>query len=147
LVVLLNEHAREGHGAVELLAVETEPECWRSFVGHHGASVLLKPDLRITLGLGEHELHWFIELDRATEHRAALTRKITAYVAGWRDGGEEARAGVFPRVLWAVPDHERAAVITEVCATTSGVPEGMFLTATTEQAVAVLTALPAGGQV
>jgi hypothetical protein len=146
LVVRLHEHARASIGAVELLAVETEPACWRQFVGHYGARVLLKPDLRTTLGIGEHELHWFIELDRGTEHRSALTRKINAYVAAWRDGGEEVRAGVFPRVLWVVPDDHRAEVIAEACATTNGVPEGMFAVSVTEQAVIVLTAPPAGGQ-
>jgi hypothetical protein len=66
-------------------------------------------------------------------------------VAAWRDGGEEVRAGVFPRVLWVVPDDRRAEVIAEVCASTSGVPEGMFAVSVTDQAVTVLTALPAGG--
>lgn len=146
LVVRLHEHTRASDGAIELLAVETEPDCWRSFVGHYGSRVMLKPDLRVTAGVDDHELHWFVELDRGTEHRAALTRKISAYVAAWRDGGEEVRAGVFPRVLWVVPDDRRAEVMIEVCATTSGVPEGMFLAATTELAVAVLTALSAGGE-
>jgi hypothetical protein len=147
LVVQLHEHARTSAGTIELLSVETEPDCWRNFVGHYGSRTILKPDLRVTLGISEHELHWFIELDRATEHRAALVRKVTTYVAAWRDGGEEVQAGVFPRVLWAVPDDHRAEVIAEVCATTSGVPEGMFAVSLTDQAVVTLTALPAGGQV
>jgi len=146
LVVRLHEHTRASDGAVELLSIETEPDCWRTFVGHYGSQVTLKPDLRVTLGVDVHELHWFIEVDRSTEHRSALVRKVQAYVNAWRDGGEEVRAGVFPRVLWVVPDHKRAEAIAEVCATTSGVPDGMFLTATTDQALAVLTALPAGGQ-
>ncbi len=144
LVVRLHEHTRTSNGAIELLAVEAEPDCWRGFVGHHGSRVTLKPDLRVTAGVDDHELHWFVEIDRGTEHRAALTRKISVYVSAWRDGGEEVRAGVFPRVLWVVPDDRRAEVIIGVCATTSGVPEGMFLAATTEHAVSVLTALPAG---
>lgn len=137
LVVRLHERSRTGD--VELVAVETEPECWRSFVGHHGARALLKPDLRVTLGVGAHELHWFVEQDRGSEHRPALTRKITTYVAAWREGGEQVRAGVFPRVLWVVPDDQRAEVITEVCDSTSGVPEGMFAVTTNDQAVEVLT--------
>jgi len=143
LVVQLHERAEAGD--VELLAVETEPTCWRPFVGHHGARTMLKPDLRVTLGIGEHELHWFVEFDRGTEYRIALTRKIAAYVAAWRDGGEQARAGVFPRVLWVVPDQRRTEVLSDVCGTASGVPEGMFAVAVTDQAITVLTSMSGGG--
>jgi hypothetical protein len=139
LVVRLHERAR--HQDVELLSIETEPACWRPFVGHHGARVLLKPDLRVTLGVGEHELHWFAEVDRGTEHRPALSRKITAYVTAWQDGGEETRAGVFPRVLWVVPDERRGDVIRGVWQSLSVVPEGMFLAAVTERAIEVLTSV------
>jgi hypothetical protein len=138
LVVRLHEHART-HVAVDLVAVQTEPACWRDFVGPHGARVLLKPDLRLTIGLGEHELHWFVELDRGSEHRPALTRKLNAYLAAWRDGGEQARTGVFPRVLWVVPDDQRADVIRAVWQSLPGVPAGMFAITTSGQAVEVLT--------
>jgi hypothetical protein len=124
LVVRLHEHARAG--GVEIIAVETEPACWRTLIGLHGGRVLLKPDLRLTLGVGHHELHWFVEIDRGSEHRPALVRKISTYLAAWRDGGEQARAGIFPRVLWVVPDERRAAVIEQVCGSTTGVPVGMF---------------------
>lgn len=144
LVAQLHEHGRST--AVELLAVETEPTCWRSFLDAQQRRRLLKPDLRVTLGVGTHELHWFVEVDRATEHRPALARKITAYVDAWRDGGEQVRAGVFPRALWVVPDLHRATVIASVWESVDTVPEGMFLAATTDQAVPVLTSLPAGGR-
>jgi Replication-relaxation len=138
LVVQMHEHARIG--GVELVSVETEPACWRPFVGPHGSRVLLKPDLRLTLAVGPHELHWFVEIDRGSEHRPALARKISTYVAAWRDGGEHARAGVFPRVLWVVPDERRVDVIRQVCSTTNGVPTGMFLVALADAAVDALIA-------
>ncbi len=145
LVVRLHELVRHD-AAVELLSVETEPACWRPLVGHHGARVMLKPDLRLTVGVDEHELHWFVELDRGTEYRVALTRKLHAYLAAWRDGGEQARAGVFPRVLWVVPDEERAEVIEGVWQSLSSVPPGMFLAVTNDRAVRVLATASVGGR-
>jgi hypothetical protein len=138
LVVRLHEQARS-HAAVDLVEVQTEPACWRAFVGMQGARVLLKPDLRLTIGRGEHELHWFVELDRGSEHRPALTRKLSAYLAAWRDGGEQARTGVFPRVLWVVPDEQRADVISAVWQSLPGVPAGMFTSTTSGQAIENLT--------
>ncbi len=137
LVVQLHERARMGD--VELLSVETEPGCWRSFLDAHQRQRLLKPDLRVTLGVGAHELHWFVELDRGSEHRPALARKITTYVDAWQDGGEQTRSGVFPRVQWVVPDEDRAAVITSVWQSMDTVPEGMFAAVTTKRAVEALT--------
>jgi hypothetical protein len=142
LVVQLHERSRSND--IELLSVETEPACWRSFLNAYQRQQLLKPDLRATLGVGPHELHWFVELDRGTEHRPALARKITAYVNAWQDGGEQARAGVFPRVLWVVPADDRAEAIASVWQSTDTVPEGMFLATTTDRAIDVLTTV--GGQ-
>ncbi len=143
LVARLHERARLGD--VELLAVEAEPICWRPLIAPHGGRVWLKPDLRLTIGRDEHELHWFVEVDRGSEHRSALIRKLRVYLAAWRDGGEQARAGVLPRVLWATPDHHRAQVITRVWQSLTGVPDGLFVASATDRAVAVLTELPRGG--
>lgn len=143
LVVRLHERARTG-GDIDLLDVETEPACWRSFIDSKGRQRTLKPDLRATLGAGSAELHWFVELDRGTEHRPALVRKIQAYLAAWEDEGEQTRVGVFPRVLWVVPDARRAEVVAQVCNSLSGVPVGMFEVATSDRAVTALTSYPAG---
>jgi hypothetical protein len=138
LVVRVHECARTDP-TIEAVNVQTEPTCWRPFVGAHGARVLLKPDLRLTIATGEQELHWFVELDRGSEHRPVLTRKLNAYLAAWRDGGEQARAGVFPRVLWVMPDDQRADVIRSVWQSLPGVPSGIFLATTSDQAVEALT--------
>jgi hypothetical protein len=142
LVVRLHERVRTG-GDIDLLDVETEPACWRSFIDAKGRQRTLKPDLRATLGVGTLELHWFLELDRSTEHRPALVRKIQAYLSAWEDEGEQTRAGVFPRVLWVVPDAKRAEVIGQVCDSLNAIPVGMFEVATTDRAVAALTSHPA----
>jgi len=45
-----------------------------------------------------------------------LTRKCDLYRRYWQAGDEQARTGVFPRVLWVVPDQSRADVLGDVVA-------------------------------
>jgi hypothetical protein len=131
--------AHEGRGgAFEVVEVQAEPACWRPYTGWYGDRRILKPDLSLTLGLGKWRLHWFVEIDRATEHRPALARKLAAYETAWRGGGEQYRRGVFPGVCWVVPDKARAAVVEEMCAK-SGAPDQMFTVTTPNAAVRVLT--------
>lgn len=139
LVVRLHEAARADH--LELLEVQAEPDCWRPIVAPHGGRVLLKPDLRVTLGVGEHELHWFVEVDRGSEHRPVLLRKCIVYVQAWRGGREAASAGVFPRVLWVVPDQPRAEVLEGVSTAVSGAPSGLFVVATDADAIEALAGI------
>jgi hypothetical protein len=66
--------------------------------------------------LGNYEDRWFIEVDRATESRTTLDRKLDRYVAHWRTGREQATRGIYPRVLWVVPDAGRHAVLIDAFA-------------------------------
>lgn len=101
LVVCLVESDRAGDA--DLLECQTEPDCWRRF-GPAGSEVL-KPDLRVTLGVGPDELHWFVEVDRGSVHLPTCLAKCRIYAAYHRTGREQAAAGVFPRVLWlTTPD-------------------------------------------
>jgi len=137
VVISLTEHTRE-NAEVDLQTVIGEPGCWRRFVGSNGASVHLKPDLRLTVRAGEHELHWFIEIDRGSEHRPVLMRKLLTYVDAWKDGTEQTEQGVFPRVLWSVPDRERIEVLTTLIEGEPRLPNGMFVITTSERAAQVL---------
>jgi hypothetical protein len=105
LVVRLREVDREG--GIDLLEIQTEPRCWRGFLGFMGARLVLKPDLFARIGVGAFEDRWFIEIDMDTHHRAALIAKAKRYVAYWRSGREQADSGIFPRVLWAAPSSQR----------------------------------------
>lgn len=135
LVVQVEETTEQG--PIHALTVETEPRCWREVPVAQGGLKLLKPDLRLTLTAGELELHWFVEIDRATEHRPALARKCRTYLRAWQ-AGVEAEHGIFPRVLWVVPDEERAAVLRAVIGQLPGAPAGMFVVCTAAQAITVL---------
>lgn len=114
LYVRLTEAERIG--ACELIAFQTEPACWRTFLAPGSHPVTLKPDAFVRLGVGEWEHSWFIEIDRSTESVATLTRKFATYRQYWTSGREQAQHGVFPRVAWLVPDQPRHAVLVDVAA-------------------------------
>ena len=128
----------ERAGRVELLNFDAEPACWRRYTGLGGAAGVLKPDAYVRLGLGEFEDAFLIEVDLGSEHRGQLTRQHHAYGEYFRSGVEQARTGVFPGVLWIVPDAQRLALLTDIH---QGLPEQtrrVFTVATSEQALAAL---------
>jgi hypothetical protein len=92
---------------------QLEPECWRGFTNSGGTLSALRPDLyAVTVadgGRAEYEDHWFIEVDLATESPAVVVRKCRQYLAYMRSGVEQAKSGVFPLVVWVVPDVRRKA--------------------------------------
>lgn len=94
-------------GAIELLQVQTEPACWRTAASF--GDRILKPDLFAVTASGDYEDHWYIEVDRATESLPTLLRKCAQYEDYRRTGSEQDRLGVFPLVVWVVPDEGRAA--------------------------------------
>lgn len=106
-VVSLKEAERTG--AVEVIELQAEPACWRPFLSSMGASLIAKPDLFLRLGAGTAlEDRWYVEVDRATEHAGALKRKLDRYDQHFASGHEQDQHGVYPRIIWAVPDTKRA---------------------------------------
>ncbi|MFL6136716.1 MAG: replication-relaxation family protein [Frankiaceae bacterium] len=104
----------ERRGACELLDWVGEPGCWRRFTAAGGPPAVLKPDALVRLALGDYVDAWFLEADRGTESPATLVRKLDAYRAYWTSGREQATNGVFPRILWLVPDAARAELVREL---------------------------------
>lgn len=107
----------ERAGTLEVIEFTTEPDCWRTFTGPGGGRSVLKPDAHAVVGIGEYADHYFLEVDRGTVSRSTLTRQAASYVEYWRSGVEQERAGVFPQVMWVVPDEARKEVVAEVFAT------------------------------
>jgi hypothetical protein len=91
-----------------LVTVVVEPACWRRFIGASGAHELVRPDLYVVTSDAEFEDCWFVEIDRATESSAAISRKCRAYHAYYRTGREQEQHGAFPLVVWVAPDERRA---------------------------------------
>jgi hypothetical protein len=114
LYVHLVEATRRDDYTIERF--DAEPDCWRSFTGAGGERQLVKPDAYTVMSDTEFEDRWFIELDRATESPNKLHRHAEGYRRYWQAGIEQARSGVFPKVLFVVPDGQRAAVVTKALA-------------------------------
>lgn len=89
-----------------LSALQSEPECWRSY-SEHGTHLSLKPDLYAVTVSGEYEDRWFFEVDLDTESPAKVIEKCQRYHQYYRTGLEQKAAGVFPLTVWIVPDQGR----------------------------------------
>ncbi len=109
----------EQRGDLTLRRVDSEPQCWRR-LDAHGAGDWLKPDLHVVLTTGHEQLHSYVELDRGTEHRPALLRKLRLYEDAYRSGSASDPGDVFPRVVWLVPSEPRAALVRQLVARTAG---------------------------
>lgn len=105
--VVVRLHEARQAGRVDLIEVNGEPACWRGFLGPLGERVVLKPDLALRLGAGAYEDIYLLEVDLATEASGTLTGKGRRYLAHYRSGSEQAAHGVYPRIIWTVPDARR----------------------------------------
>jgi hypothetical protein len=118
------EHA----GRLEVLEIATEPTCWRPFTGPMGPRLTLKPDLFVRVGVGSYEDRWFVEVDRATEAAPTITAKGRRYLDHFRSSSEQGAHGIYPRVLWSVPDAARAKVVDRALARLPETVVGLFTT-------------------
>ncbi len=136
LVVDVSLAAR--HGQLDLLASQAEPECWREVTGLGGRQ-WLRPDGFLALGVGDYELRWFIEVDRASESLPVILRKCRLYADYYQSGKEQAaHGGVFPRVCWVVPDERRAERLRAAIARDRQLPGQLFVVMIADSAVKVL---------
>ncbi len=133
---------REAHQAGELEVIETqqEPICWRSYPSVGGVQRSLKPDLFIRVGAGTLEDRWMIEVDLASESGRTIARKTARYLEHFRSGREQRQHGTYPRVLWAVPDEQRAGQIAGVLERQSPETRRLFTVCQLDQVVDFLTA-------
>jgi hypothetical protein len=132
-------HAAERQQPVELLSFDPEPECWRPYMAGFGARQVLKPDAFLKLATADYELSWFIEIDMATEALPTVKAKALRYHEYFQTGTEQAERGVFPRVLWIVPDPGRAEAVRDTLAQLPAGAHRLSAVATTAEALAILT--------
>lgn len=137
LAVQLQELADER--VIELVNLETEPHCWRSFVSPHGSLEWLRPDLYAVTASDDYEDHWFLEADRATEHPPEVVRKAKVYQRYAATGAHQARHGLFPAVAWVVPDTARQATLQAALSADKAVQPGLFRVVTLEGFRALIT--------
>lgn len=127
-------------GQIDVLELETEPTCWRSFHSHTGV-VTLKPDLFLVIANKEVEAHAFIEIDRNTTHLPAVIRKCRTYQQYHQTCTEQARSGVFPAVLWVAPDKARADKLRTAIRLDPGLPDELFTICDADTAESTLLGL------
>jgi len=109
LYVALREAERRGE--LELLDLRAEPACWQRTT----TLGTLKPDAYVLVAHGEMEDAWWVEVDRSTESRATLRRKLELYLLAAQTG-QVGPSGVLPRVLVTVPDEARLMQVRETVA-------------------------------
>jgi Replication-relaxation len=112
LALRLGEADRAGE--LELIEVQQEPVCWRSYPAVMGSPRTIKPDLFIRIGVGTQEDRWMAEVDLGSESGRTIALKLALYGQHYRSGREQHEHGVYPRVLWTVPDEQRAEQIRDV---------------------------------
>jgi hypothetical protein len=115
----------ESEGCTELLRFDAEPISWRFFSGAGGERQALKPDAFVVVASEMFEDSWFVEIDRGTESTTVIEQKAKAYLRYWQSGREQANHGVFPTVLFVVPNDSRKQQIVDVLARTP--PSGWHL--------------------
>lgn len=118
-------------GACELLALDLEPQCWRTFQAGSG-TVTLKPDLAVVTADEQTETHSFVEVDLGTEHRTALLRKCVTYQRYHADGEAQQTIDVFPAIVWIAVNQERARFIREVIRSDASIDHSLFWVCTPE---------------
>ncbi len=123
---------------VAIADFESEPTCWRPYGFAYGGKEVLKPDLFTKLQHGYEELNWFVEVDRATEHREAINRKLKAYVEYFNTSIEQSKYEVFPQVLWVVPDEKRKQWLEQLIKPFNKQIEDLFAVCTESNAIETL---------
>jgi len=89
----------------------TEPACWWPLpVGGW-----LKPDAYLKLTTTAVADHWWLEIDKDTEHLPTIRRKLTTYL-DYAESGGLGPDDVLPRVLVTVPGEQRRAAVASIIA-------------------------------
>jgi hypothetical protein len=134
-------HEADQAGELECIEVQSEPTCWRGFLGPGAARLVLKPDLFVRVGAGSaSEDRWMVETDLATEASGTLRTKAARYLAHYRSGSEQAEHSVYPRVLWAVPNEHRAGQVKDALRHLPDEATRLFTVRLLDEAVAFLAA-------
>lgn len=130
-------------GAAELVRLDTEPRCWRRYLTTTGVAQWLKPDLHVITAGGDFEDHAFVEVDLGTEHRPQLLAKARAFQRYRATQAYQDRHGVFPLVIWAVPDTARQQFLQAAFAADTALDPGLFRVVTDPGTLAALGLEPA----
>lgn len=123
-------------GKLQLVELATEPLCWRVYAN---ATKELRPDMSaITMHQVNDDaelFYWFIEWDRSTEHQPQIVQRLRQYQEYCNTGIEQQTHGVFPLVLWVVPDARRKNELQKIIRETPGIIPDLFVIKTASGAI------------
>lgn len=110
--------------------VQVEPHCWRRYLGQHGITVTLKPDLQLQVMSTKYTDLYFIEVDCGTENPGRVIRKSWQYEQYRRSGAEQEKHGAFPAVIWLVPNGYRRTQLEKHLSKEPKLTPGLFIVIT-----------------
>ena len=117
---------------LDLIALDTEPTCWRKFNDNDRAAVL-KPDMFVILSYDHYEDRYFMEMDLSSESPRQITDKCDQYLRYYYSGIEQQETGMFPFVVWVVKDESRKAKLKEYIGNSIKAQPKMFLVITPDE--------------
>jgi hypothetical protein len=133
----------ERDGRLKLVEFQPEPRCWRTYSGISGVR-WVKPDAGVVTATDEWELHFWVEVDLATESQSVIRSKAATYAGYWQTGKEQTARGVFPRVLFLVSDDRRKEQVVETLSRLPAEQWQLFQVALFDRAVVVLSGADVG---
>lgn len=108
------------------VAVALEPECWRTALSPSGQVQVLRPDLAVTITSPSYEDRYLIEVDRATENPGRVIATCWRYQEHQAASSQASDGGVFPLVVWLVPNDRRRHRLERAIAHSSGLLRDLF---------------------
>ena len=136
LYAQLNESSRNGSLTIRSFAVEGDAR--RLYPDEAGRTRSLQPDAYASVQVGDTVLSWFIEIDRGTENPHRIAQKCRAYREYELSDIEYQRHGVFPGVLFIVPDQQRLQAVSRVLTQQPADARGLFWVATETAAITTM---------
>lgn len=109
----------------ELQHLETEPTCWRRYIGPLGSVMVLKPDLACDVETERFESRYFFEVDRSTEPPHRVIAKCHQYQEYYRFGTAQ-QDGPLPLVVWVVLSEARRTQLRRHLTTENGIDEPLY---------------------
>ena len=106
-------------------AVALEPECWRTALSPSGQVQVLRSDLAVTITSPAYEDRYLVEVDRATENPGRVIATCWRYQEH-QAASSQASDGVFPLVVWLVPNDRRRHRLERAIAHSTGLLRELF---------------------
>ena len=106
--------------------VALEPDCWCTALSPSGQVQVLRPDLAVTITSPAYEDRYLVEVDRATENPGRVIATCWRYQEHQATSAQASDGGVFPLVVWLVPNDRRRLRLERAIAHSTGLLRELF---------------------